>query len=58
MSILGRRTDWQNTTLGDGHTVQKFVQLLVIGNGELKVAGDDPFLLVVPGSIASQLVDL
>ena len=37
--------------------MQKFVLLFVVADGELKVAGDDP-LLVVPGSVAGQLEDL
>ena len=37
--------------------MQKFVLLFVVADGELKVAGDYP-LLVVPGSVAGQLEDL
>ena len=48
----------EDTTLGNGHTGEQLVQLLVIADGQLEVAGDDPGLLVVPGSIASQLEDL
>ena len=45
----------QYTTLGDGHARQKFVQLLVVADGQLKMTGDDPGLLVVTGSVACQL---
>lgn len=48
----------QNTTLGDGDVTQQLVQLLVVANGELQVAGDDTGLLVVTGSVASQLKNL
>ena len=48
----------QDTSLGDGDTGQQLVQLLVVTDGELKVTGDDPGLLVVTGSISSQLKDL
>ena len=46
------------TTLGDGHTGEKFVQFLVIADGQLKVSWDDPGLLVVTGSISCQLENL
>ena len=39
----------QDTSLGDGDPGEQLVQLLVVPNGELRVAGDDPSLLVVPG---------
>ena len=45
----------EDTTLSDGDSGEKFVQLLVITDGQLQVTGDDPGLLVVTGSIASQL---
>jgi hypothetical protein len=48
----------ENTTLGNGDTGQELVQLLVVADGQLEVAGDDPGLLVVPGGVASQLQDL
>jgi hypothetical protein len=47
----------QNTTLGDGDVSEKLVQLLIIPNGELEMTGDDTGLLVVAGSVASQLED-
>ena len=45
----------QHTTLGDGHTGQELVQLLVVADGQLEMTGDDPRLLVVTGSISCQL---
>ena len=48
----------EDTTLGNGDTGKKLVQLLVIPDGQLQVTGDDPGLLIVPGSIAGQLEDL
>ena len=48
----------QDTSLGDGDTGQKLVQLLVVPDGELEVTGDDPGLLVVTGGVAGQLEDL
>ena len=48
----------ENSTLGNGDSGQKLVQLLVVSDGELKVTGDDSGLLVVTGSVASQLKDL
>ncbi len=48
----------QHTTLGDGHTRQKFVQLLVVADGQLQVTGDDSGLLVVTGGVSCQLQHL
>ena len=48
----------QDTTLGDGHTGQQFVQLLVVSDGQLEVTGNDTGLLVVTGSVTGQLEDL
>lgn len=48
----------QDTTLGDGDMTQELVQLLIVPDGELQVAGDDTCLLVVTGGVASQLEDL
>ena len=48
----------QYTTLGDGHTGEQLVQLLVITDGQLQVTGDDPGLLVVTGSVSCQLENL
>jgi len=48
----------KDTTLGDGDVTEKLVQLLVVADGELKVARDNTGLLVVAGSVASQLENL
>ena len=48
----------QHATLCDGHTLQQLVQLLVVADGQLEVAGVDPLLLVVAGGVACQLEDL
>ena len=48
----------EDTTLGNGDTGEEFVEFLVITDGELEMTGDDPGLLVVTGSIASELKDL
>ena len=58
LGLLGQKHSLdvgQDTTLGDGHAGQKLVQLLVVADGQLKVTGDDPGLLVVTGSVSSQL---
>ena len=47
----------EDTALGDGNVSEKLVQLLIVADGELKVAGDDTGLLVVARSVASQLED-
>ena len=48
----------QDTSLGDGDTGQELIQLLVVTDGELKVTGNDPGLLVVTSGVAGQLEDL
>ena len=48
----------EDTTLSDGDSGEKFVQLLVITDGELKMSRDDPGLLVVTSGISGQLEDL
>ena len=48
----------ENTSLSNGNSSKKFVQLLIISDGQLQVTGDDPGLLVVSGSITSQLKNL
>ena len=47
----------EHTTLGNGDAGQKLVQLLVVADGKLKMTGDDSGLLVVTGSVSSQLED-
>uniref|UniRef100_A0ABD2W670 Uncharacterized protein n=1 Tax=Trichogramma kaykai TaxID=54128 RepID=A0ABD2W670_9HYME len=49
---------WQDTTLGNGDSGQEFVQFFVIANGQLKMSGDDPGLLVVTSGITCQLENL
>ena len=48
----------EDSALGDGDSGEQLVQLLVVPDGQLEVTGDDPGLLVVTGSVASQLEDL
>ena len=48
----------EDTALGNCDARQEFVQLLVIPDGQLQVPRDDPSLLVVPCSVASQLENL
>jgi hypothetical protein len=48
---------WQDTTLGDSDISKQFVQLLIVSNGELQVTWNDTRLLVVSGSVSSQLED-
>jgi hypothetical protein len=47
----------EDTTLGDGDVPEELVQLLIVPDGELQVAGNDTGLLVVAGGVASQLQD-
>jgi len=61
LGLLGQENSLdvgEDTTLGNGHSGQEFVQFLVITDGQLQVTWDDPGLLVVTGSIACQLQDL
>ena len=48
----------EDSTLSNGDTSKELVQLLVIPDGKLKMSWDDSGLLVVTGSIASQLKNL
>ena len=48
----------EDTTLGDGDVPKKLVQLLVVPDGELEMAGNDTGLLVVTGSVTGQLKNL
>jgi hypothetical protein len=48
----------EDTALGDGDVAEQLVQLLVVADGELEMAGDDTRLLVVAGGVASQLENL
>ncbi len=48
----------EDSSGGDGDSAQKLVELLVVLNGKSDVPGDDPGLLVVPGSVSGELEDL
>ena len=48
----------EDTTLGDGDAAHELVELLVVADGKLEVAGIDPGLLVVAGGVAGKLKDL
>ena len=61
VGLLGQKDSLdvgEDSALGDGDSGKQLVQLLVIPDGQLEVTGDDPGLLVVTGSVASQLEDL
>jgi hypothetical protein len=47
----------EDTTLGNGDMTQELVQLFIVSDGKLKMTGDDTGLLVVAGSVTSQLED-
>jgi hypothetical protein len=47
----------ENTALGDGNVTEKLVQFLIVADSELEMARNDTGLLVVAGSVASQLED-
>ena len=47
----------QNTTLGDGDVTQKFVQFLIVPDGELEMTWDDTGLLVVTSSVTGKFED-
>ena len=60
LSLLGQEHSLdvrQNTTLSNGHTGQKLVELLVVTDSQLQMSGDDTGLLVVTGSVASELLE-
>lgn len=42
----------------DGDVSEQLVQLLIVSDGELEMSGDDTGLLVVAGSVTSQLENL
>ena len=48
----------ENTASRDGHAAEQLVELLVVADRQLHVAGDDARLLVVAGGVAGQLEDL
>ena len=45
----------EDTALCDGDTGEELVQLFVVADGQLEMAGDDSRLLVVAGGVACQL---
>ena len=48
----------EDTTGSDGHVAEKDVELLVVADSKLEVAGDDAAALVVAGGVAGELKDL
>ena len=48
----------EDTSLSNGDSSQKLVQFFIVTDGQLQMTRDDPGLLVVTGSIASQLKNL
>ena len=61
LGLLGQKDGLdvgQDTSLGNGDSREQFVQLLVVTDGQLKMTGDDPCLLVVTGSVSCELENL
>merc|ERR1719489_508913 len=61
LALLGKQDSLdvrQHTTLRNSHASHQLVKFLIIPDGQLEVPWDNPRLLVVPCSIASQLEDL
>jgi hypothetical protein len=57
-ALLGEKNSLdvgEDTTLSNGDTREELVQFLVVSDSELKMTGDDSALLVVSGSVSSQL---
>ena len=57
-SLLGQKHGLdvgQNSSLGDGDSREKLVQLLVVSDSQLEMAGVDSGLLVVTGCVSGQL---
>ena len=50
--------DRQHATLSDGHPTEQLVQLLVVAHCQLQITGNDTSVLIVAGSVTSQLQDL
>lgn len=48
----------QDASLSDGHSAQELVELLVVADCQLQVAGDDAGLLVVASRVSCQFQDL
>jgi hypothetical protein len=49
---------WENTTGSDGNTTHKFVQFLVVADGQLDVARHNAGFLVVACGVAGKFQDL
>jgi hypothetical protein len=45
---------WQDTTLSDCDVTQKFVQFLIVADGELEVTRNDTGFLVIASGVASK----
>ena len=61
LGLLGQKDSLdvgQYSSLGNGNSREQLVQLLIVADGKLEMTRDDPSLLVVSGSIASQLKHL
>ena len=61
LGLLGQENSLdvgEDTTLSDGDTGQKLVQLLVVADSQLQVTGDDSGLLVVTSGVACELEHL
>ena len=48
----------EDTTLGNGDVSEKLVQLLIVADGKLEMAGNDTRLLVVTGGVAGKFENL
>lgn len=48
----------EHPPLRDGHVCQQLVELLIVANRQLDVAGGDALLLVVAASVSGELQDL
>jgi hypothetical protein len=60
LGLLGQKDGLdvgKNTALSNSDTTKKFVQFLVVSDSQLQVTWDNPGLLVVSGSVTSQLKD-
>ena len=49
---------WQDTTRGDRDVSEQFVELLIVSDSKLDVAGNDTRFLVVASSVSGKLKDL
>jgi len=47
----------EDTTLGDSDVTKELVQFFIVADGELEMSWDDTSLLVITGSVTSQLED-